>query len=113
MTYIRVASAGSVAPGQIVAIEAGGRKLLLANVDGELHAAARKCPHLGYNLCLGGKLDGTAIVCPLHKAKFNLVTGKIERDPKLLFLKMTAKRDLAIYPVRVEGEDVLVGVDDE
>jgi nitrite reductase/ring-hydroxylating ferredoxin subunit len=110
MDYIRVAATGSVAPGQIVPIEAAGRKLLLANVGGEFYAAARKCPHLGYNLCRGGKLDGGAIVCPLHKAKFDLATGKIERDPKLLFLTMTAKSDLAVYPVRIEGYDVLVGL---
>lgn len=111
MEFFRVAAAGEVPPGTIVPVEAGGRKLLLANVDGRIHAAGRKCPHLGFNLCRGGKLDGGAIVCPLHKAKFDLETGRIERDPKLLFLKMTAKTDLPIYPVRVEGEDVLVGVE--
>ena len=110
MTHIRVAAVSDVAPGRIVPIEAGGRKLLLANVEGDFYAADRKCPHLGYNLCRGGKLDGRAIVCPLHKAKFDLATGKVERDPKLLFLKMTAKTDLRIYPVRVEGDDVLVGI---
>jgi nitrite reductase/ring-hydroxylating ferredoxin subunit len=46
----------------------------------------------------------------LHKAKFDLATGKIERDPKLLFIGMKAKNDLAVYPVRIEGDDVLVGV---
>jgi nitrite reductase/ring-hydroxylating ferredoxin subunit len=49
-------------------------------------------------------------VCPLHKAKFDLSTGRIERDPKLLFINMTAKSDLATYPVRVDGEDVLIGI---
>jgi nitrite reductase/ring-hydroxylating ferredoxin subunit len=48
--------------------------------------------------------------CPLHKAKFDLATGQIERDPKLLFLNMKAKSNLAVYPVRIEGEDILVGV---
>lgn len=109
MDYVRVASTGSVAPGQMVPIEAKGLKLLLAHVDGRYHAAQRKCPHLGFNLCRG-TLDGHAIVCPLHKAKFDLETGKVERDPKLLFLKMTAKHDLAVYPVRIEGDDILVGV---
>lgn len=75
MEYIRVAAVGEVLPGRIVAIEAGGRKLLLANIGGDFYAAGRKCPHLGYNLCRGGKLDGRAIVCPLHKAKFDLATG--------------------------------------
>ncbi|MDL1877957.1 Rieske 2Fe-2S domain-containing protein, partial [Cytophagia bacterium CHB2] len=53
MDYVRVASASAVAEGQILPIEAGGRKLLLTRVGGRLHAADRKCPHLGFNLCKG------------------------------------------------------------
>jgi len=109
MEWVKVASIGQVADGQIVPIEAGGNKLLLANVGGQLHAAQRKCPHLGFNLCRGS-LEDNAVVCPLHKARFDLTTGKIERDPKLLFIKMTAKHDLKTWPVRIEGQDVLVGV---
>lgn len=109
MDYVRVAGTGDLSEGQIVPIEANGQKLLLTRVDGEYRAAARKCPHLGFNLCRG-KIEDGAVVCPLHKAKFDLVTGKIERDPKLLFIGMKAKNDLAIYPVKVEGEDILVGV---
>jgi nitrite reductase/ring-hydroxylating ferredoxin subunit len=110
MDFIKVAAVGDITPGGIVPVEANGRKLLLAQIDGEYFAASRKCPHLGFNLCRGGKLDGRAIVCPLHKAKFDLATGAIERAPKLLFLEMKAKGDLPVYPVRVEGADILVGV---
>jgi nitrite reductase/ring-hydroxylating ferredoxin subunit len=107
--YLRVAGVGDVAAGKIVPIEAAGRKLLLARVGDTFYAAQRKCPHLGFNLCRGS-LDGAAVVCPLHKAKFDLATGTVDRDPKLLFLNLKAKSDLAIYPVRVEGDDVLVGI---
>lgn len=109
MDYVRVAATADLAPGQMIPVEAKGRKLLLAQVDGAYHAAARKCPHLGFNLCRG-TLDGHAVVCPLHKASFDLVTGRIERDPRLLFIRMSAKSDLAIHPVRIEGDDILVGV---
>jgi nitrite reductase/ring-hydroxylating ferredoxin subunit len=109
MEYVRVAAVGDIGPGRMVPIEAAGRKLLLARIGDRFYAAQRKCPHLGFNLCRG-TLDGAAVVCPLHKAKFDLATGAIERDPKLLFLAMKAKSDLAVYPVRVEGEHVLVGV---
>jgi nitrite reductase/ring-hydroxylating ferredoxin subunit len=110
MDYARVAGPADLAPGRVIPVAAGGRKLLLAQVGDTYHAAGRKCPHLGFNLCRGGKLDGAAIICPLHKAKFNLITGAVERDPKLLFLTLTAKTALPIYPVRVEGEDILVEV---
>jgi nitrite reductase/ring-hydroxylating ferredoxin subunit len=109
MDYFRVASINDVAAGQIIPVEASGLKLLLTKVDGQYYAAQRKCPHLGFNLCRG-KLDGAAIVCPLHKAKFDLATGAIDRDPKLLFIAMKAKTDLAVYPVKLEDDDILVGV---
>lgn len=109
MEYVRVANVSDVAMGQILPIEANGLKLLLAQVGGTFYAARRKCPHLGFNLCRGS-LDGAAVVCPLHKAKFDLASGAIERDPKLLFITMKAKSDLAVYPVKLEGQDIFVGV---
>jgi nitrite reductase/ring-hydroxylating ferredoxin subunit len=110
MAFVRVAELADVPEGRIVPVEAAGRKLLLANAGGTLHAAGRKCPHLGFNLCRGGKIEGNAIVCPLHKAKFDLATGRIERDPKLLFLDLKAKGDLPVYPVRIEGNAVMIEV---
>ena len=104
-----MASVADVGIGQIMPVEAKGVKLLLTQVGATFHAAARKCPHLGFNLCRGS-LEGAAVVCPLHKAKFDLATGEIERDPKLLFIAMKAKSDLAVYPVKLEGQDIFVGV---
>lgn len=109
MEFVRVAGTGDIAPGQIKPVEANGAKLLLAQVGERYFAAQRKCPHLGLNLCRGS-LDGQAVVCMFHGAKFDLETGQIERDPKLLFIKMTAKTDLPVYPVKVEGADILVGL---
>ena len=109
MEYVRVAGKGDVSEGRIVPIEAGGQKLLLAQVNGQYHAAQRKCPHLGFNLCKG-RLEGEALVCPLHKAKFDLHTGRIERDPKLLFIGMKAKSDLRTYPVKEEDGAILAAL---
>ncbi|MCJ2186604.1 Rieske (2Fe-2S) protein [Novosphingobium beihaiensis] len=109
MDYVKVASAQQVAEGALVPVEAGGDKLLLTKVGGTYYAAQRKCPHLGFNLCKG-KLEGAAVVCPLHKAKFDLNTGQVERDPKLLFIGMKAKSDLRTYPVKEMGDDIYVGI---
>jgi nitrite reductase/ring-hydroxylating ferredoxin subunit len=109
MEFVRVAATADIAPGEIMPIEAGGAKLLLAQVGTRYYAAQRKCPHLGLNLCRG-KLDGQAVVCLFHGAKFDLETGAVERNPKLLFLKMTAKTALPVYPVKIEGGDILVGI---
>jgi len=109
MDYVKVSSADAVAEGAIVPVEASGLKLFVTRVNGQFRAGQRKCPHLGFNLCKG-RIEDAAIVCPLHKAKFDLETGRIERDPKLLFIGMKAKNDLAVYPVKVEGGALFVGV---
>lgn len=109
MDYVRVASLANLGMGLILPVEAAGVKLMITQIGATIYAAARKCPHLGFNLCRGS-LEGTSVVCPLHKAKFDLATGAVERDPKLLFIEMKAKTGLKVYPVRVLDNDIFVGV---
>ncbi len=108
MEFVRVAAASDLSPGQMKEVAAGGKKLLLANIDGAYYAIAKKCPHLGGNLCKG-RLEGAAVRCPLHGARFDVRTGKVMQDPKLLFLKMKTK-NAPTFPVKTEGQDVMVGV---
>lgn len=109
MDYLKVARSEAIVEGALVPFDAAGVKLLVTRVNGTIHATQRKCPHLGFNLCKG-KLEGAAVVCPLHKAKFDLATGAIERDPKLLFIGMKAKSGLKVYPTRELDGDLYVGV---
>ena len=108
MEFVKVAATSDLSPGQMKEVSANGKKLLLANVDGGFYAISKKCPHLGGNLCKG-RLEGSAVRCPLHGARFDVRTGKAVQDAKLLFLKMKVK-DAPSFPVKVEGSDVLVSV---
>jgi len=107
--YVKVAEAAEVAEGTLMPVEANGIRMFITRSGGAFYAGQRKCPHLGFNLCRG-KVEDNAVICPLHKAKFDLATGRIERDPRLLFIGMKAKSDLATYPVREEDGALLVGV---
>ena len=109
MDYVRVASLADLGIGMILPVEAAGVKLMLTQIGATVYAAARKCPHLGFNLCRGS-LEGTAVVCPLHRAKFDLKTGEVERDPRLLFINMKTKTGLRVFPVKVLDNDIFVGV---
>jgi 3-phenylpropionate/trans-cinnamate dioxygenase ferredoxin subunit len=75
--------------------------VLLCRIDGQFYALDDCCTHddgpLGE-----GCLDGFAIVCPRHGARFDVRTGGA--------LAMPATRATRSYEVRVEGEDVLVKV---
>lgn len=109
MDYVKAGRSDAISEGALVPLDVAGEKLLATRLAGTIHVTQRKCPHLGFNLCRGS-LDHGSIVCPLHKAKFDVATGAIQRDPKLLFIGMKAKSGLKIYPVRELDGDLYVGV---
>jgi nitrite reductase/ring-hydroxylating ferredoxin subunit len=81
-----------------------GRRILLANVDGRFCAADDTCTHEEASLSTGF-LEGALVRCPLHGSRFNVCTGEALEEP--------AEDDLRTYPVRVEGERILVGLPEE
>ena len=83
--------------------------MLLAKVGGSYYAADGGCPHMGASLA-SGKLEGTVVTCPRHGAQFDVKTGKAVGDAKVAFMKMKVK-DVESFPVKVEGTDILVGLD--
>ena len=87
----------------MLGVEAGGRKIALARVDGEVYAVADNCSHRDFPLSLG-EVDREActVTCEWHGAAFDLRTGEVRCVP--------ATRPIDVYPARVEGGDVLVHV---
>jgi len=108
MTFQPVAKITDIQPGTMKSVSAGGKKLLLAYVDGAFYAMQQRCPHLGGNLARG-KLEGRTVTCPLHKATFDLASGAVIDVAHVLFLKFKTKQ-AATYPVRIEGDAVMVDV---
>ena len=99
--YVKVASLDKLPPGDMMRVEIGGQAILLANLDGKLHACSDICPHQFSNLSYGD-LDGAEVICPLHGAHFNVVTG--DQLPG----KYSEFGPVAVYEVRLDGSDILV-----
>ena len=95
--FIKVAGAGEIAPGEARAVEAGGKRIALFNVDGAFYAIDDTCTHRGGPLS-EGLVVGTEVTCPWHGAVFDVTTGSVLGSP--------APQDVAHYPVRVEGDDI-------
>jgi 3-phenylpropionate/trans-cinnamate dioxygenase ferredoxin subunit len=102
-TYQKVATTSEIPPGGRKALVLGDRAVLLFHLDGRFVAVEDLCSHDGQPLT-DGPLEGTAIECPRHGAKFDLCTGKA--------LCMPAVEPIATFEVRVEGSDVLVRTED-
>lgn len=99
--FIEVAKAGELRPGTMKRIDMRGRRILLANVDGRYCAVDDTCTHEEASLSTG-VLKGALVKCPLHGSRFNVCTGEVLEDP--------AEENLRTYPVRVEGERILIGL---
>ncbi len=99
--WTRAAALSELAEGAVLGVEAGGRKLALARVDGQVYALADTCSHRDFPLSLG-EVDPEActVTCEWHGAAFDLRTGEARCAP--------ATRPVAVFPARIEGGDVLV-----
>jgi naphthalene 1,2-dioxygenase ferredoxin component len=100
--WVRVASRGDLKEGDVLGVEAAGRRIALYDVDGAVFATDNICTH-AYAHLSDGWLDGDAIECPLHAARFDVKTGKVLSPP--------ASEDLKTYPVRVVGDTIEVRVE--
>lgn len=97
--YVRVARADEVPPGMMKRVTVDGHAVALINVGGEFFAIDDTCSHEEASLS-GGTLSGEVVVCPKHGARFNVKNGRV--------LSLPAVRSVAVYPVRVEGGEILV-----
>jgi 3-phenylpropionate/trans-cinnamate dioxygenase ferredoxin subunit len=89
-----------LASGNKKTVVVAGVRLMIANVGGEFFAIADACTHLGCSLGTEGKLAGTTVTCGCHGGQFNVTTGTVLAAPPV--------KDETTYPVKVEGDDVLV-----
>jgi nitrite reductase/ring-hydroxylating ferredoxin subunit len=98
----RLVSAANLACGKLQRFEIRGVPICVAHVQpGRFLAVADTCTHEDQSLSEGW-LSGCELECPRHNAIFNLETGEA--------LSLPATEPLATYPVRVDGEDLLVEV---
>ncbi len=98
--WMRAAASKDVAPGEMIPLDIGGKSLALFHLeDGAWHAADNICTH-AYALLTDGWLEDHEVECPLHAARFDVRTGAATCAP--------ASESIAVYEVRIDGDDVLV-----
>ncbi len=99
--WVRFCSvAEAPADGSVAEVEAAGVAVCLARIKGELSAMDNWCPHR-HGPMGQGWVEGNSVVCPWHSWTFDVMTGEAE---------WPVRDKIAIFPVRVEGPDVLVDI---
>ncbi len=98
---LRACALADLSDESAIRVELGGRPVCIARSQGEVFALLDICSHADVALSEGEVEDGQ-IECWLHGSRFSLLTGKPTGPP--------ATRPIAVYPVRIDGDDVLVAL---
>jgi nitrite reductase/ring-hydroxylating ferredoxin subunit len=98
--FTTVAQRSEITAEKMMLVSVDGVDIVLAELDGALVAFNNECTHSGCDLVYGA-LNGEEVECDCHGSRFNVRSGAVVNGP--------AKEPLAVYAVRVEGDDVQVG----
>ncbi|MBI2617258.1 non-heme iron oxygenase ferredoxin subunit [Candidatus Gottesmanbacteria bacterium] len=100
--FQKVTTTEDLPPGKMKEFTLGGKKITVANTDGEYFAFQAECTHEHCALA-GGFLDGYTLTCYCHGAQFDVSTGGVLAPP--------ATSPITVYKTKVDGENILVAVD--
>jgi nitrite reductase/ring-hydroxylating ferredoxin subunit len=101
MADAKIGAASGILAGRGRTVDVGGKSIAVFNIGGNFHAIDNACTHVGGSLG-NGSLDGTTVTCPWHGAQFDVTTGEVKGPP--------ARRGVKTYPVKVDGEDLVVSL---
>ena len=100
-SFQKVAKTTDIPPGQRLVVELDEITVAIFNVDGDFFCIEDQCTHDNGPVA-EGPLDGHTIMCPRHGALFDIRDGSV--------ISMPAVVPIPSYPVKVEGDDILIEV---
>jgi len=102
VSFVRACAVADVIGGKPHAVTVDGTDLALVRDGDDFYAIYDECSHAAIPLS-EGDVEGCYIECWLHGSTFDLRTGKPTTLP--------AFEPVAVYPVQVEGDDLLVDLE--
>jgi nitrite reductase/ring-hydroxylating ferredoxin subunit len=98
VSFVRVAPLIQIPAGTHKSVRIGQQRIVVFNVGGALYAIEDACAHMKAPLSQG-RLRGTELTCTWHGWTYDLTTGRRKGKGSIC---------VRTYPVKVEGEIVLV-----
>jgi len=103
--FQRVAAVSDFSDSLVRVFVVDGIDVAVVRHEGQFHALTGACPHANYLFNYTRIRPENRIFCSSHGAWFDLHTGEVLDGP--------TDRNLCVYSVRVEGDEVYVAVDGE
>ena len=101
--WLRACATAEVPEEGAIHVELDGRPVAMVRSEGQLYAIQDICSHAEVALSEGDVEEGT-IECWLHGSRFDLATGRPTGLP--------ATRPVPVYPVKQDGDDLLVAFEE-
>ena len=102
MSFVRACAVSELEQDKPLAVTVAETKLAIVRDGEDFYAIYDECSHAAIPLS-EGDVEGCFIECWLHGSRFDLRTG----EP----VTLPAFEPVAVYPVQVEGDDLLVDLD--
>jgi|SRR3989344_649326 len=99
--FQKIGNKNEIENGSMKTFTVNGKQIAIANIDDQFFAIDDVCSHAECSLG-EGFLDGNTVICPCHGSTFDVSNGKV--------LSLPATQNVGSYPVKVEGDDILVQV---
>ena len=101
MHYTHLASMKDLQVRKLICAKSDTYRILIALAEGQVYAVDDMCTHEDASLSKGS-LHGDCVKCPLHGSRFRLASGEALDEP--------AEEALNTYPVKLDGDDILVAL---
>ncbi len=100
--FVKVGVKADFKEGMLTGIHVKDLPVCVAHAAGNFYAFDDTCTHAYALLSRGDLEEGAEAVCPLHGARFSIMTGEALTPP--------AVKPVKTYAVKVEGDEVFVEV---
>ena len=101
LEYVTVAEVGELGDGERLIVDIADEQIAVFNIAGLYYAIAAVCSH-NEGTAAEGEVDEYEIACPRHGAKFDIRNGRVLTLPAIV--------DIPAYPVRIEGDEIQIGL---
>lgn len=116
MAFIKACNEGDIAVGDKQRFKLNDQAVLLFHLADGFFATAASCTHTFAPLSRGKIAGECTIVCPFHRAEFDIKTGEVQKwanfPPGIAQLTNLLRKEkaLATFPTKVEEGAVMVDV---
>lgn len=101
LEYVTVAQVDELGDGERLIVDIDDEPIAVFNIAGLYYAIADVCSHDDGPVA-EGEVDEYEIACPRHGAKFDIRNGHVLTLPAIV--------DIPAYPVRIEGNEIQIGL---